>query len=94
MSFIDEVEQEVSVMLEQQQHEESEYTDFEVSEYELEIHEVYDAGQEFLMERLEMLYGTSADAVADEFGLRFLESLGDDMAVMIEFISDPTSVLF
>jgi hypothetical protein len=68
--------------------------DESISEYELEIHEVYDAGQEFLMERLEMLYGTSADAVADEFGLGFLESLGDDMAVMIEFISDPTSVLF
>ena len=83
----------MSEFIEVEEMEES-VVDDSVSEYELDIHEVYDIGQEFLMERLEILYGTSADAVADEFGLGFLESLGDDMAVMIEFISDPTSVLF
>ncbi len=64
------------------------------SVYELDFHEVYSAGQEFLMEKLEMMYGANADMIADEFGLGFLESLGDDMGVIVEFISDPTSILF
>ena len=41
-----------------------------------------------------MMYGANADMIADEFGLGFLESLGDDMGVIVEFISDPTSILF
>ena len=64
------------------------------SVYELDFHEVYSAGQEFLMEKLEIMYGANADMIADEFGLGFLESLGDDMGVIVEFISDPTSILF
>jgi len=47
-----------------------------------------------LYEQVEEMFGESADFIINKFGFGFLESFGDDMSKAVEFVLDPTSILF
>jgi hypothetical protein len=40
------------------------------------------------------MFGESADFIINKFGFGFLESFDNDMAKAVEFVLDPTSILF
>jgi hypothetical protein len=47
-----------------------------------------------LYEQVEEMFGESADFIINKFGFGFLESFGEDMAKAVDFVLDPTSILF
>jgi hypothetical protein len=47
-----------------------------------------------LYEQVEEMFGESADFIINKFGFGFLESFDNDMAKAVEFVLDPTSILF
>jgi len=47
-----------------------------------------------LYEQVEEMFGVSAEYIVNKFGFGFLESFGDDMVKAVEFVLDPTSILF
>jgi hypothetical protein len=70
----------------------------EFRDVEVDVPDLFELGyDERLLDVVEMAFGESMFDVVEEFGFGFLDqfaSSADDMAAVVAWVSDPTSVLF